>query len=888
MINTLKRVIFLVLISLSFSAPNIAQDHPHDISDICCRINGPDSARPNPSEETILSGGASACTYSSIDQFAALSLNELIDYLIQEFSPLSCIYTTLFSFHNEYSSVVFSEANVKYVADTAIPLASTYNGESDNGIYSLMTFLNIAAQMALYYSDDIAYSENTWNSIRSACSILSVNPNINNSSNISIRVTAELIGTASARQVNDDLNVMAFAGDMLENINSATYNSSVDIYLYYYAYYYLLDVYFRFAPQNDVYISNLNIEPSIISKLSALSINTDINTDTYQYFGQLSTLSIDALSNHSGNTQIDEEINNALLAVTEAYPPYTSNWVKASLEVIDRDVPFELEKEEIIQNIMDDILPYTYSFDDGKFLVTTPLSYSEALSLYEAAQQVKAQFFRLMHSDIPVADDLNDTLKIKIYGTRSDYQNYNDMLFAVNYPNSGGVYIETHGTFYTYQRTAQESPYSLEALFRHEYTHYLQGRYLIPGEWGTSPYYDNSRLVWFEEGMAQFLAGSTIHDGVKGLEVFRNVVSSDISPPSLEQIFSSNYASGNPNAYYVYSPMLWLRWYRTNLELIKLLFFHISNGNLDAFDNLVANFGASPIENDLYNSFVGYAALDDDFWINPNTEGLPVDDITYKNLESITSDITNTYAGIVVESSYVEYDDPTRYHIEGKLTLTENYSAIQSAARLLQDKLDEILKSLTEDHSANIYDHSVAYFTDIVRDDQLSTTFHIIGPYREGSCDQIALSDFTAEVYDDYASLKPASNFIDKHQFRYRAVGSNAWINLIESAESSDIVRFLNSPVGYEYSMRFFCNGEWTAYSANKTFSLCPETREIGQLNLDIDNIYKADIYVLSEATIMQNTSIGMQAGSSVELLPQFEVKLGGLLDVQMQSCRHQ
>ena len=62
---------------------------------------------------------------------------------------------------------------------------------------------------------------------------------------------------------------------------------------------------------------------------------------------------------------------------------------------------------------------------------------------------------------------------------------------------------------FTYERTPKQSIYSLEELFRHEFTHYLQGRYEVPGLFGSGELYQNERLTWFQEGNAEFFAGST-------------------------------------------------------------------------------------------------------------------------------------------------------------------------------------------------------------------------------------------------------------------------------------------------------------------------------------------------------------------------------------------
>ncbi len=85
-----------------------------------------------------------------------------------------------------------------------------------------------------------------------------------------------------------------------------------------------------------------------------------------------------------------------------------------------------------------------------------------------------------------------------VYGTLAEYEQYQPLLFDLDTDN-GGIYIESWGQFFTYERTEQESIYTLEELFRHEYVHYLHGRYTIEGLWGDAQMYQNSRLTWFEE-----------------------------------------------------------------------------------------------------------------------------------------------------------------------------------------------------------------------------------------------------------------------------------------------------------------------------------------------------------------------------------------------------
>ncbi|PFW88963.1 collagenase [Bacillus toyonensis] len=155
-------------------------------------------------------------------------------------------------------------------------------------------------------------------------------------------------------------------------------------------------------------------------------------------------------------------------------------------------------------------LPKTYTFDDGAIVFKTgdKVTEEKVKRLYWATKEVKAQYHRVIGKDGALEPGkADDVLTIVIYNNPDEYKR-NSQLYGYD-TNNGGIYIEGIGTFFTFERTSEQSRYSLEELFRHEFTHYLQGRYEVPGSWGQGEMYRNERLTWFEEGNAEFFAGST-------------------------------------------------------------------------------------------------------------------------------------------------------------------------------------------------------------------------------------------------------------------------------------------------------------------------------------------------------------------------------------------
>jgi hypothetical protein len=73
--------------------------------------------------------------------------------------------------------------------------------------------------------------------------------------------------------------------------------------------------------------------------------------------------------------------------------------------------------------------------------------------------------------------------------------------------HTGGIFLEDRSILFTYERRPSESRYTLRDLLAHEFTHYLQGRYLFPGIWGDPDYHDQAK-GWLAEGQAELLAGA--------------------------------------------------------------------------------------------------------------------------------------------------------------------------------------------------------------------------------------------------------------------------------------------------------------------------------------------------------------------------------------------
>ncbi|GAB3020850.1 collagenase [Bowmanella dokdonensis] len=110
-------------------------------------------------------------------------------------------------------------------------------------------------------------------------------------------------------------------------------------------------------------------------------------------------------------------------------------------------------------------------------------------------------------SGTPVTNDYNTDLEVVIFSSSTDYQNYAGNFFDIDTDN-GGMYLEgdpntpgNQARFIAFQATWLQPEFVVWNL-RHEYIHYLDGRF---NKWGSyEDQADNS--VWWAEGLAEYLS----------------------------------------------------------------------------------------------------------------------------------------------------------------------------------------------------------------------------------------------------------------------------------------------------------------------------------------------------------------------------------------------
>jgi len=366
--------------------------------------------------------------------------------------------------------------------------------------------------------------------------------------------------------------------------------------------------------------------------------------------------------------------------------------------------------DDVVPILEAQLFPYTYQFDDATMIVKTSISLEEVQLLYHASKEVQSQFNRLTSTILPVDGDTNGVLTMVIYGSRSEYQAYQGFLYGLSTSN-GGIYIEQWGTFFTYQRTPQESIYTLEELFRHEYVHYLVARHLIEGLWGQSgTIYDGGRMIWFDEGLAEYLTWSTDDDGVLPRETLVQQIANDGSNRMLvSEILDADYSSGFK--FYRYGGLFFHYLQEYHLNDLLMLLEHAHNSNIVDFDLAVAAMASDPVMEAGYQAHLDDLVNNITLLSNPSTSFPDTALVTSFNLE----DLAEEFPGHYQNCSISVIDTNPRYTCGGVLATT-SYPSPPEAEVLWQyydGRLSEIQTHLKTIPNVNNFEQMTCRFSGI-------------------------------------------------------------------------------------------------------------------------------------------------------------------------------
>ncbi|MFE2724256.1 collagenase [Kitasatospora sp. NPDC059327] len=155
-------------------------------------------------------------------------------------------------------------------------------------------------------------------------------------------------------------------------------------------------------------------------------------------------------------------------------------------------------------------LPLSYQCSPSIRILAQDMTGTQLADTCGSLKGQDAYFHAVARDNGPVADDNNSVIEVVVFDSRADYIGVAPIVFGAN-TNNGGIYLEgepaTPGNqprFLAYEATWERPAFQIWNL-NHEYTHYLDARYNL---WGNFRQGEATPLVWWTEGLAEVVSDS--------------------------------------------------------------------------------------------------------------------------------------------------------------------------------------------------------------------------------------------------------------------------------------------------------------------------------------------------------------------------------------------
>lgn len=638
--------------------------------------------------------------------------------------------TDLFQYNNDAVTFYKDSSRIQYLIDTLSQRGRTFTKDDTKGMPTIIEVLRAGFYLG-FYNDGLKELNSRQYHDKCIPAILSIQKNPNFALGTTeqddlVAAVGLLVNNASCNVevVNNfvpilkqyDSNMASFIKD--RGKGTAIYNIINGVQYDISGYIYETRGDYSKTPWNNKIDNFINV-------LSKWALIGNLNTDN-EWLVNNCIFYISSLGKvHSNN----KEGQRVLTEATKVYPYLSEQYVQAAFALKDdydsKDYYGNtIDVAKIKKDMTKKYLPKEYSFDDGKVLIKAGdrVAEDKVKKLYWASKEVQSQFFRNLGSDKSLEQgNADDVLTIVIYNSPEEYK-VNRLLNGLDV-NNGGIYIESTGTFYTYERTVEESIYTLEELFRHEFTHYLQGRYMVPGMWGNGAMYENGRLTWLEEGGAEFFAGSTRTSGILPRKaVVSNVVGVNENDwYSADKTMHSKYGSFE---FYHYGFMLQSYFYNKDFVKIFDLMQSVKNNNVAKYDDLISSYSSdSNLENG-YDNYIKSLVNNYDKLTTPLVAEDYLKNHDKKNALEVYSDITKVANLKNVKTEVKKSQFFNSFKLEGTFEGGKSQGKINDLKNM-DKKVDGFLNTLSG-YSWSGYKTLTAYMVDYNVDSNNNVTWRVV------------------------------------------------------------------------------------------------------------------------------------------------------------------
>ncbi|WP_431896201.1 collagenase [Nonomuraea sp. bgisy101] len=522
--------------------------------------------RPRPSAR---SAKAAAC---DVTDFTTRTGDALVAAI--KAAQVSCV-NTLFTLTGADARGAFRESQMITVADALRGAAPSYPGDNSTSVEQIVLYLRAGYYVQWYNEDAVGpYTESLQVPVRAGLDAFFAAPASRTVSDANGEVLTEaVILTASSGENARYIPVMKRLLDSYDSAHNASWWMRNAVYE-------AFNTIFRGHWRPD-FVAAVAADNGLLHSLKAFAADH-----------------LDLLGTDSAFMTVNAGRELARFLTHPELVPTVKPMVKAMLveySMTGRTAPLWIG----IADVTFDSVPADCAFYDVCDLparlkaVALPLTHTCGPTLRILAQEMTAAQFATTCASLagqdaffhnlvdsggrPVADDGNTTLEVVVFDSSADYRTYAGPIYGID-TNNGGMYLEgdpaaagNQARFIAYEATWERPDFAVWNL-NHEYTHYLDGRFDLYGNFGapTTP------VVWWNEGLAEYVSWS-----YRGLPNTTAYTEAGKHSHTLRDLFDTAYGQGE-NRIYVWGYLAVRYMFERQRAEVATLLGHYRTGNWSA------------------------------------------------------------------------------------------------------------------------------------------------------------------------------------------------------------------------------------------------------------------------------------------------------------------
>ncbi|WP_326700716.1 collagenase [Streptomyces sp. NBC_01754] len=459
------------------------------------------SMKAGKDRKAVTAAAAAAC---EVGDFTSRTGSALVQQI--KASTTDCV-NTLFSVKGNDGYLAFREAQMVTVADALRDGSAAYPGDSSTGTPQLVLYLRAGYYVQYYDPETVGtYGTALRTAIRGGLDAFFASSHSSDVTDANGETLAEAVTLIDSAEENARyLYVLKrLLADYDSSYNDSWYmlNAVNNVYT----------VTFR-GHQLPEFVKAVEDDPSLLDALRSFAsdhldlLGTDQSYLTSNAGRELARF----LQEASLRTQVRTMVTD-LLARTSMTGRTAPLWVGLAemTDFYDRANCTAYGTCDLAERLRDAVLPVSFTCSSSIRIIAQQMTADELAASCTSLREQDAYFHRIAKDDGPVAQDGNSTIEVVAFDSSTDYQTYAGAIYGID-TNNGGMYLEgdpaaagNQPRFIAYEAEWVRPEFQIWNL-NHEYTHYLDGRFNMYGDFEAGI---STPTIWWIEGFAEYVSYS--------------------------------------------------------------------------------------------------------------------------------------------------------------------------------------------------------------------------------------------------------------------------------------------------------------------------------------------------------------------------------------------